>query len=85
MSPKIFYDDTCLGEWIKESECAAYTESFLAAQDMLEKRNGPGRDFLGWLDLPGKIDQAVVARVRETAEQIRKKADVLICIGIGGS
>jgi glucose-6-phosphate isomerase len=85
MSPKIFYDDACLGEWIKESERAAYTESFLAAQEMLEKKTGPGGDFLGWLDLPETIDQAVVARVTETAEQIRKKADVLICIGIGGS
>jgi glucose-6-phosphate isomerase len=85
MSPKISYDDTCLGEWIKDSERAAYTESFLAAQHMLEKRSGPGSDFLGWLDLPKTLDPAIVGRVRETAEQIRKKADVLICIGIGGS
>jgi glucose-6-phosphate isomerase len=85
MSPKIFYDDTCCGEWIKESERAAYTESFLAAQDMLEKKNGPGSDFLGWLDLPETIGKATVSRVRETAFAVRKKADVLICIGIGGS
>ena len=85
MSPKIFYDDTCLGEWIQEPERVAYTESFLAAQDMLEKKNGPGSDFLGWLDLPRTIDKTTVSRVRETAEAVRKKADVLICIGIGGS
>jgi glucose-6-phosphate isomerase len=85
MSPKIFYDDTCCGEWIKEAERGAYAESFLAAQEMLEKRTGPGRDFLGWLDLPTTIDTATVDRVQETAEEIRKKADVLICIGIGGS
>jgi glucose-6-phosphate isomerase len=85
MSPKITYDDRCLGEWIKESERAVYTESFLAAADMLEKRNGPGSDFLGWLDLPQTIDQATVGRIRETAEQVRATADILICIGIGGS
>jgi glucose-6-phosphate isomerase len=85
MSPKIFYDDTCLDEWIKDSERAAYTESFLAAQEMLEKRTGPGNDFLGWLDLPKTIDRATVGRVGEIAELVRKKADVLICIGIGGS
>ena len=85
MSPKIFYDDACLGEWIKESERASYTESVLAAQEMLEKRNGPGSDFLGWLDLPKTIDRATVSRVRDIAEQVRKKTDVLICIGIGGS
>jgi glucose-6-phosphate isomerase len=85
MSIKISYDDTCLGEWIKESERGAYTESFLAAQEMLEKRNGPGGDFLGWLDLPKTIDTAAIAKVKETAEGIRSAADVLICVGIGGS
>lgn len=85
MSPKISYDDRCLGEWIKESERAMYTETFLAAQDMLEKRNGPGSDFLGWLDLPAAVDQAMIGRIRETAQQVRATADVLICIGIGGS
>jgi glucose-6-phosphate isomerase len=85
MSPKILYDDTCLGDWIKESERAAYIESFIAAQEMLEKRTGPGRDFLGWLDLPRTIDMATVTRVQETAEYIRKIADILICVGIGGS
>jgi glucose-6-phosphate isomerase len=81
----IFYDDRCLGEWITDSEKNAYTASFLAAQEMLEKKSGPGNDFLGWLDLPVTIDAATVNRVIETAAKIREKADVLICIGIGGS
>jgi glucose-6-phosphate isomerase len=85
MSLKILYDDTCLGGWIKESEREVYNESFLAAQEMLEKKNGPGSDFLGWLNLPRTIDKAEVARVKETAQRIREAADVLVCIGIGGS
>jgi glucose-6-phosphate isomerase len=85
MSPKIFYDDTCLDEWIKEPERAAYAESFHAAQEMLEKRNGPGGDFLGWLDLPKSIEASTIDRLQETAAAIRNKADVMICIGIGGS
>jgi len=85
MSPKIFYDDACLGEWIKESERAVYAESFLLAQEMLEKRSGPGSDFLGWLDLPRTLDKAALGRVQETADRIRSTADVMICIGIGGS
>jgi glucose-6-phosphate isomerase len=82
---KIFYDDRCLADWIQNSERAAYEQSFSAAQEMLEKKTGPGSDFLGWLDLPKTLDDATVNRVAETAAAIRNKADVLICIGIGGS
>ena len=28
-----------------------------AASDMLHKKNGPGNDFLGWLDLPTNYDK----------------------------
>ncbi len=82
---KIFYDDTCLADWIGESEWSAYEPSFQAAQTALEKRNGPGNDFLGWLDLPLKVNEAEVQKVCDTAEALRPKTDVLICIGIGGS
>ena len=85
MAQKIFYDDRCLGEWIKENERAAYENSFEAAQEMLEKKNGPGNDFLGWLDLPATIGADVVKKVCDTAASLRPKTDVLICIGIGGS
>src|SRR5271157_3519117 len=82
---KISYDDKCLGDWIKDNEWAAYSDSFAAAQTMLEKRSGPGNNFLGWLDLPATIDAAVVKKVRDTADALRPKTEVLICIGIGGS
>jgi glucose-6-phosphate isomerase len=85
MAQKIFYDDKCLNDWISTSERAAYEPSFAAAQAMLEKRNGPGHDFLGWLDLPKTIDPAVVQKVCDTAAALRPTTDVLICIGIGGS
>jgi glucose-6-phosphate isomerase len=52
---------------------------------MLEKKSGPGSDFLGWLDLPATIGADVVQKVCDTAASLRPKTDVLICIGIGGS
>ena len=85
MSQRIFYDDRCLKEWITEKERAGYVESFGAAQEMLAKRNGPGKEFLGWLDLPATMDKSIVAKVCDVAESIRLNSDVLICIGIGGS
>ncbi|MCQ2483247.1 MAG: glucose-6-phosphate isomerase [Clostridia bacterium] len=55
------------------------------AHDMLHKKNGPGNDFLGWLDLPTNYDKEEFARIRKAAAKIRKDSDVLVVIGIGGS
>ena len=56
-----------------------------AAHDMLHKKNGPGNDFLGWLDLPNAYDKEEFARIRKAAAKIRRDTDVLVVIGIGGS
>ena len=56
-----------------------------AASDMLHKKNGPGNDFLGWLDLPTNYDKEEFARIRSAAQKIRRDSDVLVVIGIGGS
>jgi len=47
---KIFYDDRCLGEWIKDNERVAYETSFKAAQEMLEKKAAREAIFSdGWI------------------------------------
>ena len=55
------------------------------ASDMLHKKNGPGNDFLGWLDLPSKYDKEEFSRIQKAAQKIRRDSDILIVIGIGGS
>lgn len=55
------------------------------AHDMLHKKNGPGNDFLGWLDLPTNYDKEEFSRIRKAAQKIRRDSDVLVVIGIGGS
>ncbi len=39
----------------------------------------------GWVDLPATFDDEVLAKIHDTAEQIQKDSQVLVCIGIGGS
>ena len=55
------------------------------AHDMLHKKNGPGNDFLGWLDLPSNYDKEEFSRIQKAAKKIRRDTDVLVVIGIGGS
>ena len=55
------------------------------AQRTLLDGSGAGGDALGWRSLLLAPDDALLARVQATAERIRADADVLVCIGIGGS
>ena len=85
MAPKISYDDRCLKKWVSETEFNASIQQAKAAQDSLATGSGPGKEFLGWLDLPKMIKASVVNSVVEKAEELRQNSDILICVGIGGS
>ncbi|MBQ9696237.1 MAG: glucose-6-phosphate isomerase, partial [Oscillospiraceae bacterium] len=52
---------------------------------VLHEKTGLGNDFLGWLTLPTDYDKEEFARIQAAAERIKKQAEVLIVIGIGGS
>ena len=55
-----------------------------AAHGVLSQRNGPGNDFLGWVDLPAQARDSL-QRVADAAARIREEADALVVVGIGGS
>ncbi len=56
-----------------------------AAHEMLLTGKGQGNDFIGWVNLPENYDKEEFARIKVAAEKIRKNADILVVIGIGGS
>lgn len=55
-----------------------------ATHTMLKCRSGPGADFLGWLDLPEKAKEQL-NHINNVAEEIKRKSQALVVIGIGGS
>ena len=56
-----------------------------AANSLLHSGKGAGNDFLGWVHLPSSITESDLAEIGRVASNLRAKADVVICIGIGGS
>ncbi len=50
----------------------------------LLRREGPGSEFLGWLDLP-KMPEREVRRIVDWGKKIQDENDCLVVIGIGGS
>jgi glucose-6-phosphate isomerase len=82
---KLTFDHRQAAAFVNPQEMDIMESATEAARKMLERRTGPGNDFLGWHDLPRRYDRAEFRRVQKTAAQIRKTADVFIVIGIGGS
>ncbi len=71
--------------YIEDEEMKQMESAVLAAHDMLEERTGAGRSMLGWKDLPERITEEEIAKIKEAADKIRTQAEVLVVIGTGGS
>ena len=56
-----------------------------ASNALLASGKGAGNDFLGWVALPSSIDAEQLAAIKSSADKLRSKAEVIVCIGIGGS
>ena len=56
-----------------------------ATYETVFHKTGAGNDFLGWVSLPSEIDEALLADIEKTAADLRRKSDIFVVIGIGGS
>ncbi len=72
-------------QFINEHEVEQMQAQLELAQANLLKKEGPGSDFLGWVDLPLNYDKEEFSRVKKAADKIRSDSDVLVVTGIGGS
>lgn len=70
---------------VSANEIKAMEEKAVSAMDTLHNKTGEGSDFLGWVTLPTDYDKDEFERIKNAAEYIKKNADVLVVIGIGGS
>jgi len=48
-------------------------------------KTGAGNDFLGWVNLPSEMDENLLSDIEKTAADLRKKSEIFVVIGIGGS
>ena len=55
------------------------------AHDHLQKGDGAGGEFPGWVHLPQDYDKEEFARIQAAAKRIQADSQALVVIGIGGS
>lgn len=85
MGNKLNLDITNVEMFIGEDEIYKMQPDVELAHNMLRNKTGVGNEFLGWLDLPIEVDKDEIEKIKSAAINIRKKAGILLVIGIGGS
>jgi hypothetical protein len=71
--------------FMKNSEVENLSEFVKQAHHQIHQKQGPGSDYLGWVDWPVNYDKEEFSRVKLAAKRIQEQSDALIVIGIGGS
>ncbi len=70
---------------IKKEKILEYSEATFAINKEFEEKKNDENEFLGWIDLPQKIDELEYERIKKASVKIQSDSDILLCIGIGGS
>jgi len=72
-------------DFVSNAEIKVFQEAIDQHFKEIHEGTGRGNDFLGWTDLPSKIDEDLLNKIEKAAHRFREKSEVSIVIGIGGS
>jgi len=76
---------THTNSFVNKEMIQSYESQVASTYNTIYNRIGAGNDFLGWVNLPSEIDESLIADIEQTAAALRKKSDLFVVIGIGGS
>ncbi|SMP41289.1 glucose-6-phosphate isomerase [Anoxynatronum buryatiense] len=82
---QLIFDDGMAGSLLRQHELEDLKAQLEAVDRMLDEKDGPGSEFLGWLDWPAQLETTELKQIQKVAEHLQGLADVLVVIGIGGS
>lgn len=76
---------THTNSFVNKEMMQSYESQIASTYNTIYNRTGAGNDFLGWVNLPSEIDESLIADIEKTAANLRKKSEIFVVIGIGGS
>ncbi|MFH1665386.1 MAG: glucose-6-phosphate isomerase [Candidatus Omnitrophota bacterium] len=85
MGNTLSLDTAYLKGFVSQGDLEAIFPEVEKAHGSLEKRDGPGSEYLGWMDLPEKTDEKLISDIEKAAGVLRESCDTIVIIGIGGS
>ncbi len=74
-----------LSGFLRKEDYKKIAPALKKAHEALHAKKGPGNDFLGWLDLPGRVSGAFLKELDGLAAMVQNNSDALVSVGIGGS
>lgn len=86
MDKKITIDYSFTYPFINDEKVNSYKKDVEKAMEVLSSGSGAGNDFIGWRDLPSKmLASEEFKQILSVGNEIFGSADLLVCVGIGGS
>lgn len=70
---------------ISGSDIQRFEDPLKLLQQQLQSGTGVGKDFLGWLDIPVRMDPGELAAIKDDMERLVPMTDVFVVVGVGGS
>lgn len=74
-----------ISNFVTEDQLNIYRNKIKDTFRTIYDKSGAGNDFLGWTTLPSEITSDFILDIKNQAEIIRKKSEIFVVIGIGGS
>ena len=74
-----------ISNFVTEDQLNIYRNKIKDTFKTIYDKSGAGNDFLGWITLPSEITSDFILDIKNQAEIIRKKSEIFVVIGIGGS
>ena len=82
---QIKFDYSKALDFVSEEEIKKLQASIDQSFKTIYEGTGRGNDFLGWVRLPGTLDDTLLTKIEKAAQNFRSKSEVSVVIGIGGS
>ena len=74
-----------INSFISDNQLLTFKNKIENTFKTIYDKSGAGNDFLGWTSLPSETTTEFIQDIKNQAELLRKKSEVFIVVGIGGS
>lgn len=71
--------------FLTESEILSLQPEIDRNFEVIKNKTGRGNEFLGWVDLPGGVDESLIEKIEDIAQKLSEQSKIVVVIGIGGS
>ena len=74
-----------INSFISDNQLLTFKNKIENTFKTIYDKSGAGNDFLGWTSLPSETTTEFIQDIKNQAELLRKKSEVFVVVGIGGS